>query len=183
VGGLLFAAIGFGLLALAGTDSGLAALVAGTVIMSLGMAPVFTIGNEMIITAAPPERAGAASAISETSSEFSGALGIAVFGSLGTALYRTGLSTAMPDGVPAQASTEALATLGGAVAAAQALPGPAGAALLASARAAFVDALQVTAVAGAAIVVAASLLAARLLRPAAAPGGGGADRRSPTAAE
>jgi DHA2 family multidrug resistance protein-like MFS transporter len=179
VGGLLAAAVGFGLLALAGTDSGLAALIAGTVIMSLGMAPVFTIGNEMIITSAPPERAGAASAISETSSEFSGALGIAVFGSLGTALYRTGLSKAMPDGVPAAASAEALATLGGAVAAAQALPGPAGAALLAAARAAFVDALQVTAVAGAAIVVAASLLAARLLRPAA----GDAGRPSPTAAE
>jgi DHA2 family multidrug resistance protein-like MFS transporter len=92
-------------------------------------------------------------------------------------------SQAMPDGVPAAASAEALATLGGAVAAAQALPGPAGAALLAAARAAFVDALQFTAVAGAVVVVAASLLAARLLRPAAAPGDGGADRRSPTAAK
>ena len=61
----------------------LAVLVASTVVMSLGLAPVFTIGNEMIITAAPPERAGAASAISETSSELSGALGIALLGSVG----------------------------------------------------------------------------------------------------
>ena len=93
------------------------------------MAPVFTIGNEMIITAAPPERAGAASALSETSAEFSGALGIAVFGSLGTALYRDGLGEAMPAGVSPGLADQALATLGGAVSAASALPEPLGEAL------------------------------------------------------
>jgi hypothetical protein len=66
---LTAAALGLSLLTLAGTSFGLTALVCGTVIMSLGMAPVFTLGNEMIITAAPAERAGAAFAISETSSE------------------------------------------------------------------------------------------------------------------
>ncbi|MFO1288677.1 MAG: hypothetical protein U1F49_20525 [Rubrivivax sp.] len=45
---------------------GLAAMIAGAVVMSLGMAPVIAIGNEMMITAAPPERAGAASAMAET---------------------------------------------------------------------------------------------------------------------
>jgi DHA2 family multidrug resistance protein-like MFS transporter len=60
--GLGVAATGFASLAFVSSPHGLTVLVIGTVVMSLGMAPVFTIGNEMIITAAPPERAGAASA-------------------------------------------------------------------------------------------------------------------------
>ena len=71
--------------------------------MSFGMAPVFTILNQVIISAAPPERAGAASAISETASEFSGASGIAVFGRIGTVIYRNGMAGAMPAGVPPDA--------------------------------------------------------------------------------
>ena len=132
--------------------------------MSLGMAPVFTIGNEIIITAAPPERAGAASAISETGSEFSGALGIAVFGSIGIALYRHLLAPALPAGLSTDAATVALATLGGAVSVAQTLDGTTGPALIGAARSAFTDALQLVAVFGAVIVVTASGLAARMLR-------------------
>ncbi|WP_061497516.1 MFS transporter [Ramlibacter tataouinensis] len=165
--GLLASAVGFGLLTLADKSFGLAALVAGTVVMSLGMAPVFTIGNEMIITAAPPARAGAASALSETASEFSGALGIAVFGSIGTALYRSTLSGSMPDGVPSQTAAEAMATLGGAMAAAQSVSAPYGDALIDASRAAFVNALQLNAWIGAAVVVVASVLSARILRRAA----------------
>lgn len=164
VTGLLSAAVGFCLILLAGQTYGLAAIVAGTVIMSLGMAPVFTIGNEMIITAAPPERAGSASAISETSSEFSGALGIAIFGSLGAMIYRTTLSGTMPTGLSEEASSAALATLGGAVGIAHSLPGPNGDALLTAARAAFVDALQFTAAGGAILVVIAAIVTARILR-------------------
>ena len=166
VWGLVAAALGFVALAFVDGSFALPLLVAGTVVMSLGMAPVFTIGNEMIITAAPPERAGAASAISETSSEFSGAFGIALLGSVGTMLYRYELAASLPEGVPAVAAAEAMATLGGAVAAASGLDGGAGDALLAAARAAFVDALQFTAVAGAAIVLLASAVAARILRGA-----------------
>ena len=43
-------------------------------------------GTDLIVGSAPPERAGAAAAISETSSEFGGALGIAVLGSVVTAV-------------------------------------------------------------------------------------------------
>jgi DHA2 family multidrug resistance protein-like MFS transporter len=132
--------------------------------MSLGMAPVFTIGNEIIITAAPPERAGAASAISETASEFSGALGIAVFGSIGIALYRHLLAPALPAGLSPDAAAVALATLGGAGAVGQTLGGATGAALIGAARSAFTDALQLVAVLGAVIIVSASVLAARMLR-------------------
>lgn len=168
VGGLLFAAVGFALLLLVDSridpQVGLAAMIVGTVVMSLGMAPVFTLGNEMIITAAPPERAGAASAISETSSEFSGALGIAVFGSVGTAIYGTRLSASMPDGITVASSAEAIATLGGAVAASRALPLSLESALLDASRGAFIDAMQGAALAAVAIMIGASWIAARILR-------------------
>jgi DHA2 family multidrug resistance protein-like MFS transporter len=163
VGGLVTSAVGFALLALADGPYALATLIASTVVMSLGMAPVITIGNELIITAAPPERAGAASALSETSAEFGGAMGIAVFGSAGTVLYRHALASDLPAGVTPDAAAAAMATLGGAVAAAQANPGPAADALLSVSRAAFTDAMQLTSLMAMATVVAASVVSARIL--------------------
>ena len=163
------AAAALGMLLVAAVDgpaltSGLPILIVGTVVMSLGMAPVFTIGNEMIITTAPPERAGSASALSETASEFSGAVGIALLGSVGTVVYRHGLAEAMPAGVPEATAAAAMGTMGGAVAASQSLPAAVGDALLTAAREAFVDALQLSALVGAAVVVIACVLSARLLR-------------------
>ncbi|MEK9803622.1 MAG: MFS transporter, partial [Curvibacter sp.] len=98
---LLMAAAGFALLLLANHErASLPLLILATLVMSLGMAPVFTIGTEIVVTSAPPERAGAASAMAETASEFSGACGIAIFGSLGTLLYRERLLAALPQEVP-----------------------------------------------------------------------------------
>ena len=162
---LMIAALGFALLAIIGETSGLAVLLAGTVITSIGFAPIFTVGNEMIITSAPPERSGAASALSETSSEFSGALGVAVFGSIGTALYRHELARGLPVGTPTDATQAAMETLGGAVAVAGRLCSPHAEALLIAARSAFVDAMQDIAFGSAAIMVAAAFLAARMLAP------------------
>jgi MFS transporter, DHA2 family, multidrug resistance protein len=166
VWGLVAAAMGFGLLTLVDGAHGLIVIVGGTVLMGLGLAPVFTIGNDMIIGAAPPERAGAASAIAETASEFCGALGIAVFGSIGLALYRHSLVASMPGSISADAASAAMATLGGAVTAANALPGQAGEALLTASRAAFGDALQLTAALGALVLLSASAVSARILRGA-----------------
>jgi len=104
VGGLLLTAIGFGVLTQVDGASGLAVLVSGSVVYSLGLAPVFTLTNDMIIGNAPPERAGAASAISETSSELGGALGIAILGSIGTAVYRSAMADAVAHGVPPEAA-------------------------------------------------------------------------------
>ena len=86
-GGLLVAAAGFTLLTR--LDGELALLVTGCVIVSLGLAAVFTLATDLMVGTAPPERAGAASAIAETGAEFGGALGIAVLGLIGTAVYRS----------------------------------------------------------------------------------------------
>lgn len=118
----------------------------------------------MIIGVAPPERAGAASAISETCSEFGGALGIAILGSIGTAIYRDAMADSIPDGVPLEAAEAARDTLGGALAAAEELPEQLGAALLGVAREAFTQGLQITAVTSAVIVIGLAILALVLLR-------------------
>ncbi len=161
--GLALAAVGMGLVAQAGTGS-LAVVVTAWVIMSIGMAPAFTLTSDLIITAAPPQRAGAAAAISETGNELGGALGIAVIGSIGVAVYRSQVADRMPAGVPAGAVEVARDTLGGALAAAGGLPAELGAQLAETSRQAFVNGLQVTAVIGTVLVMAAAVVATVMLR-------------------
>jgi DHA2 family multidrug resistance protein-like MFS transporter len=93
-GGLAIAALGYMLITQVGHSDGPALLVTGMVLQSIGLAPVFTLTNDLIMATAPPERAGAASGISETSSELGGALGIALLGSLATAVYGAALDRA-----------------------------------------------------------------------------------------
>src|SRR5712691_10449110 len=93
-GGLFLAAIGFAVLTQIGHGHGLAAVVAGSIIFSIGLSPAFTLPTDIIMTSAPPERAGAAAAISETSSELGGVLGIAILGSVGTMVYRRAMAGA-----------------------------------------------------------------------------------------
>ncbi|MGH8622172.1 MAG: MFS transporter, partial [Burkholderiales bacterium] len=91
-GGLVLAGLGYILLTQVSRTAGPGVLVAGMVLQSIGLAPVFTLTNDLIIGAAPPQRAGAAAGISETGSELGGALGIALLGSLATAVYGSALA-------------------------------------------------------------------------------------------
>jgi DHA2 family multidrug resistance protein-like MFS transporter len=164
-GGLGLATLGFAILTR--VDSGAAGLVpvvCGSALVYLGLGPVFTLGTDLIIGAAPPERAGAAAAISETSSEFGGALGIALLGSMGTAIYRSTMSSAALAGVSGAARDAARETLGGAVDVAQRLSELASTNLLLTARAAFAHALQVTALVCALVAAVTAAAAIVLLR-------------------
>jgi MFS transporter, DHA2 family, multidrug resistance protein len=149
-GGLLVGAGGWTVVAM--TDRGLAALVAGSTIGAVGLAAVVTLATDLAVSAAPPARAGAASAISETSSELGGALGIALLGSIGAAIYRAG--------IPADAPAGARETLAGALGA----HGASADALAHAARAAFAHALDVTALVAAALLLAGAGAAALLGR-------------------
>jgi MFS transporter, DHA2 family, multidrug resistance protein len=90
-GGLAVAALGVAMLTQVQGDAAVAVLVAGSVVMAVGAAHVVTLSTDLVVAAAPPERAGSASGISETGAELGGALGIALLGSLGTAVYRADL--------------------------------------------------------------------------------------------
>ena len=156
-GGLVAAAAGLLVLTQVTVSGGLTEILIGSVVISLGLGPVFGLTTEMIVGSAPPEKAGAASGISETAAELGAALGIAVLGSVGVAIYRSQLSSEALTGVPAAAADAARDTLGGAVAAASQLPADAAATLVEHARQAFVTGLQITSLisAGIALVIAA----------------------------
>ena len=164
--GLGISAIGFGVLTQVNRADSLALLVIGYAVFSLGMTPVVTLTTDLVVGAAPPERAGAAASLSETSTELGGALGIAVFGSIGMAVYRSQLSEAVPSGLAQAAAVSARDTLGGAVAAADQLPRPLGAALLESARNAFTLGFEVTAAISIVILIATAIIALTMLRGA-----------------
>ncbi|HXL05358.1 MAG TPA: MFS transporter [Gemmatimonadales bacterium] len=161
-GGLIVSALGFLALSQVGVSS-LALVVTSTVVFSLGLSPVFTLANDIIIGTAPPERAGAAAGVSETCSELGGALGIAILGSIGTAIYRAAMTAAVPAGIPTPLAEAARGTLGGALAAARQLP-DVGPAMLDTARHAFTSGLRVTGAISALIMIAMAVLVARSLR-------------------
>jgi DHA2 family multidrug resistance protein-like MFS transporter len=181
-GGLLLSAIGLALLTQVGVSGGLPALVAGSVVISLGLAPVFGLTTELIVGSAPPERAGAASGISETGAELGGALGIAIMGSIGVAIYRADLADRLPADVPAGAAAIARDTLGSAVAVAAELPAQLGAAVLEGAREAFVQGMQLSSAIAAVVAVGLAILALRILRDAPAPSEADADTELETVA-
>jgi DHA2 family multidrug resistance protein-like MFS transporter len=162
--GLALAAVGFAILTRVGGSSSLGVIVTGSVIYSLGLSPVVILATDLIVGSAPVERAGAASAISETSSELGGALGIAILGSIGTAVYRSLMAEGVPAGLPAEAMEPARATLGGAVAVAKRLPIQLGTDLLEAAREAFVQAFELVAAICTVLALATALLAVIMLR-------------------
>lgn len=164
--GFVLAAIGFAVLAQISAAQSPWMLLTGMLIFCTGMAPIGTITTDLVLAEAPPERAGAASAISETSFEFGGALGIAVLGSILTFLYRDAMTDHTLDGIPPEVLVAAKDTLGGAVASARELGGDAGTRLLATARGAFVHAFEVTSAISSLGSLAAAVLAALLLRRA-----------------
>ena len=171
-GGMSVCAVGFALLTQLDADDGLALLVVASTITSIGIAPGATLGTNLIVGSAPPQSAGAASGVAQTGNELGGALGIALLGTLGTAIYRDGIAAAIPDDAPAGAVASAHDTLGGAVAAAGQLPPG----LLDAAHGAFASGLHAAAAVCMVAMLAAAVITARFLRhvPAAGVGEGAA---------
>ncbi|MDO3647087.1 MFS transporter [Nocardia mangyaensis] len=168
-GGLVLAMFGYAVFTQLSGGDDLALIVTGMVIFSLGLSPMFVLGLDLIVGAVDPARAGAASAISETGQELSAALGVAVIGSIGTAVYRGQMAETMPAGLPAEATLVAEDTLAGALHVATALPAALGGELTEVARQAYTHALQVNSVVGIGLTALAATLVMVLLRHIPAP--------------
>jgi MFS transporter, DHA2 family, multidrug resistance protein len=163
-GGFAVAAAGFAALTQARPHSPLMFVLVAASIYAGGIVGVMTVGNELIMGAVPPARAGAAAAVVETATEFGGALGIAILGSVGVAAYRSRLAVTVPAGTPRPALAMARDTLGGAVSAASHLPGRLHPELLAAARAAFTHGLNEAAFGAAAVMALAAVASAVFFR-------------------
>ncbi len=150
--GLALSAIGAAMLALVGPESGLGTVIAGIAILALGTGPLFALGTGIVMGSVPPERAGSAASVAETSNYLGGTLGIAILGSVAAGIYQHRIAGSIPAGVPDAAATTAGQTVAGAAAVAADLPPAAGAELLASAQAAFTSGLHVVGLIGAVVL-------------------------------
>ncbi len=161
-GALLFSVAGYLTIAFTTSRTDLVGLVVASVLLGIGIGMAETVSNELILTAAPAHKAGAASAVSETGYELGAVLGTTILGGVLTAVYRSRLD--VPAGVSADAAAAARETLGGAVHVADAIGGATGAALRAAAASAFDAGVVATSVIGALLVVAAAVVAAVTLK-------------------
>lgn len=153
--GIVIAAVGLIVMALSIHAESFLVLGIAIAIMGLGTGLSMTLSTDAIVASAPPARAGAASAISETGYELGIALGIGVLGSLHTALYRN--SIALPPGTPEQQVGLVEDSLANATYALDSSPG--GQEILAHAQAAFTHALQITAFTSSAFLLLAAWVA------------------------
>ncbi|MFD1933882.1 MULTISPECIES: MFS transporter [Nonomuraea] len=144
------------------TAGGGAALPGALVAAGAGAGVVMTLGADLIMSAARPERAGEAAAIQETSFELGAGLGIAVLGTALAAAYR-GALPAVPgvDGGAAETAGESLAA---ALQVAATLPPAAAEPLRAAAREAFGQGFAAVTGTAAALLAFTAVLATVLLR-------------------
>lgn len=172
-GGMLLAVAGLLCWCLGGGRPDVLQITLGFVLLSIGMSPVSMVTTDLVVGVAPPERAGAAAAMSETGFELGAALGIAVLGSLAAAIYRTQVGAEAPAALAPELLERARGMLGDALAVAASLPGADGAALREVARDAFTLGLRAVSAIGAALMTLLALVCLARLRtgPAAAAGG------------
>lgn len=162
-GGLVLVVIGYLLITQVEATGGMTLLIIGLVVSGIGGGAMGSLGTGLTMTSAPPEKAGSAAALSETSGELGIALGVASMGMVGTAVYQLeadGLGAGAPPHI-AEAAQESVA---GALAHAGSVGGQAGADLLAGAQQAFTSSLNVAALVSAGIALLLAIIAATLLR-------------------
>jgi DHA2 family multidrug resistance protein-like MFS transporter len=161
VGSFILAAISFYLLAHLGSFPHVGVFVAILTLFCFAVSPIGILTTDMVLSIAPPERAGAASAISETSFEFGGAFGIAVLGSVVMVFYKKLMQESVPEGTPATAYD----TLASALDLAQHLPADQGPQLAIAAQSAFVTSMELISWLSMAATLLAALMTYVLLKP------------------
>ena len=162
--GFAVAAVGFAILATIGQGSPLAVVLVGAGVVASGTVAILTLVTDYVLGVAPADRAGAVSGLFETTSEFGGALGIALLGSVLAAGYRSHVDELLPRGLDAVARGQAHDSLAGALVAASHAPGSVAQSVLDAGRAAYLSGMRLTEVTAAVVMLAMACLAGHLLR-------------------
>ena len=139
-GGFALMAVGLALFTRIGVDTPYPIVALGFVLLGAGLAATAAPATGMLMSAVPLDKAGVGSAVNDTTCEFGGALGIAVFGTLVGSAYRSNMDRRAPTSPPAPPRPPTSPS--GRHGASPGLPG--GEALLAQAQSAFVDAFRLT---------------------------------------
>ncbi|CAM5572829.1 Major facilitator superfamily (MFS) profile domain-containing protein OS=Kitasatospora aureofaciens OX=1894 GN=GCM10010502_56540 PE=4 SV=1 [Kitasatospora aureofaciens] len=102
-GGFAVMVAGFALLTVVGAHYQLSVVLVAASLYASGGVGLMSQVSEVVMAAAPTERAGTPSALLESGTELGGPLGMAVLGSVGTALYRSRIGGQLPADLPATA--------------------------------------------------------------------------------
>ncbi|NUK02366.1 MFS transporter [Streptomyces lunaelactis] len=137
-------------------------LTTGFVLLGFGLQTTLFAAYESMLSEAPPEQAGGAAAIGETSYQLGAGMGIALLGSIMNAAYAPAFTSL--GGVPGSASSAASHSLGEAYQVADRLGGAPGEVLRNTARHSFVHGLHVTLLVSAGLLLLGALAALRLPR-------------------
>src|SRR5579859_7225769 len=156
-------------------------LAAAFFVQGAGMGLVMPPSTEAVMSVVPRERAGAGSALTNTARQVSGALGVAVLGSILAQAYRTQLGPHLGR-LPAPARNAATSSITASQAVAARL-GPAGRHLAAFADSSFVHAMHLTTLISAAITLLGAVVVMRWMPGRAAGAGRQAPAASPRQAE
>ena len=162
--GFVLAAGGFLVMTRVTPYTGLWLALLGATFYAVGLVTVLALNAELGLGVAPPERAGSAAALMESGTELGGALGMALLGSIGGAVYRHSITDGAPAGLSGPSLDLLRETLGGARAVAAQRPGATGDTVLRLARESFTDGMHIAAVAAAVVMVCAAVAALALLR-------------------
>jgi EmrB/QacA subfamily drug resistance transporter len=176
-GGFTVIMVGLALFTQVRVDTPYPVVALGFVLIGSGLAATAAPATGTLMSAVPLDKAGVGSAVNDTTREFGGALGIAVFGTLVGSAYRSGIDLSGADlsGEQAELAGE---SIGQAWGVAQTLPGG-GEAMLAQAQTAFVDAFRMTNAVSLAVAALAAVLVWMTLRPSRMPAPAAADVASP----
>lgn len=159
--GMVIQALGVLALSTAEADAGYWPLATAMAVFGLGLGLAMPAATESIMNSLPVDRAGVGSAMNDTTRNVGSALGVAIIGSVLSAVYRSGVApdvANLPDALRGPAS----GSLGGALQVADRL-GADGAALAAAARDAFSSALHTSMLIAALAMLVGAAVAAVLL--------------------
>jgi EmrB/QacA subfamily drug resistance transporter len=156
--GLLVTAGSLGLLATVDVASGDVLIAAVLAIGGFGVGVAMTPSTDAIMGALPKDQAGVGSAVNDTTREIGGAIGVAVLGSVLSAVYG-GRMQDVAAALPAEVGAVVRDSIGGALAVADHVGGAAGAALTGAARSAFVDGMAAASLIGMVVAIGGAIVA------------------------
>ncbi|GAB3473471.1 MFS transporter [Amycolatopsis cihanbeyliensis] len=162
--GVLGVAVAYALFTQLDASSSPVVLIVGFGIIGLCEGPLLALGVNLVVDAVPVEKASSSSSMAQIANEAGASLGVAIMGSVGAAVYVGNLTSSMPPGVPGPAAIAAEESLASAVAVAPSLPEQQAGELLAVARDAFTDGMNVFAAISVGILVLVAILVMALLR-------------------
>ncbi len=159
-GVLALSSVGYALMGLVEQSGGLFLVVGAFSLVYLGLGAIAALGTDLVVGTAPPEKAGSASAMSETVQELGLAAGIALVGSLSAAVYSSRMDTEALGALPADTARTVENSLSGATSVADEVP----ASVFEQAQGAFIAGLNTAGWAGAAVVLLLAVATAVMLR-------------------